>query len=82
MERTQVLNLMRQLKLYGTRQAYDGVMDASKTASDEPPKAPLRRCCCAAQSLRASLSGRSANTSTVRQYWMPIPGQSSMLIDS
>lgn len=37
MERTQVLNLMGELKLYGMRLAYDEIMDVSIKRQHEPP---------------------------------------------
>ena len=37
MERTQVLDLMAELKLYGMRQAYDEVMAISIKRQHEPP---------------------------------------------
>jgi hypothetical protein len=37
MERTQVLDLMGELKLYGMRQAYDEVMAVSIKRQHEPP---------------------------------------------
>ena len=38
MERTQVLDLMGELKLYGMRQAYDEVMAVSIKRQHEPPR--------------------------------------------
>jgi hypothetical protein len=38
MERTQVLNLMGELKLYGMRQAYDEIMDLGIKRQHEPQK--------------------------------------------